>query len=191
MKNIAIALYLKQVQQHRIPITILFLSSLEMRGLASVVAIAAAQAAAPHGYACIDPPINGLPFCDNKNTIASRVADLLSRMERADKMNLLASKPGTDMCGAQDQGVTSLGMPPVINLMEANSGVSAACYVDENQIPYCPTIFPAPLSLAASFNRTLFTQKGEVVGREARAFNNLNATRIYGVNVDLLGFGPE
>ena len=89
------------------------------------------------------------------------------------------------MCSAIDQGARML--PPLTNLIEANSGVSSACYVDGTGANYCPTIFPAALSMAASFNRTLWKQKGSVVGTEARAFNNLNVTRIYGVNVDLLG----
>ena len=158
----------------------------------SSFALTAANAALPSGYSCTDPAINGLPFCDAKQPVAARVADLIGRMQRSDKFNLLGSKPNTDMCSALDPGVSALKMPPVTNLIEANSGVSAACYVDNSTgTPYCPTIFPAPLSLAAAMNRTLWRQKGAVVGMEARAFNNLNGQRIYGVDVDLLGFGPE
>jgi xylan 1,4-beta-xylosidase len=160
---------------------------------AALTALAAATAPTglPSGYACADAAVKGLPFCDPALPVPARVADLLARLNVTDKFALLGSQPGTDMCGGQDPGVPSLGLAPVVNLMEANSGVSAACYVDGDGTPYCPTIFPAPLSLAASFNRTLWRLKGAVVGREARAFNNLRAARIYGTSVSLLGFGPD
>ena len=54
-------------------------------------------------------------------------------------------------------------------------------------------MFPSPLSLAASFSRSLWHKKGSVTGQEARAFNNLRVPRIYSPDnyVGLLGFGPD
>jgi len=99
-----------------------------------------------------------------------------------------------DSCSVIDGGAPRLGLTNVSQLIEVTGAVSAACYVDPaTSISYCPTVFPAPLSLAASFNRTLWREKGRVTGEEARAFNNLHGTRIYSdINfVDLLGFGPD
>ena len=56
---------------------------------------------------------------------------------------------------------------------------------------YCPTVFPAPLAVAASFNRSLMRLRGSTTGVEARAFNNLHVDRIYLNPVDLLAFGPD
>lgn len=106
----------------------------------------------------------------------------------------MGSRNHTDGCSVIDAGVPRLGIPPMVMLVEINSGVSSSCYVDQstNQTR-CPTIFPSPLNLAATFNRTVWRAKGDVVGTEARALNNLNVSRIYSADakVDLFGYGPD
>lgn len=79
-------------------------------------------------------------------------------------------------------------------LVEANSGVASSCYVDPvSGAASCPTVFPAALAMAASFNRTSWRLKGQIVSDEIRAFNNLRVPRIYGPLglVNLYAFGPN
>jgi beta-D-xylosidase 4 len=92
-----------------------------------------------------------------------------------------------------DAGAPRLGIPSLNGLIETNSGVASSCYVDAGGASYCPTIFGAPLNLAASFNRSLWFAKGQVVGTELRAFMNLGVPRIYApyALVGPFGYGPD
>jgi beta-glucosidase-like glycosyl hydrolase len=151
---------------------------------------APASAYTPHGQACQDPATQGFPFCDPALPVATRAADFISRLTVAEKIGLSGTFVG-DICAGVDGGVPRLSVPPLSCLIECTGAVSSGCYVDENGINYCPTVFPAPLSVAASFNRTLMYVRGLVTGSEARAFNNLHVNRVYGNPVDLLAFGPD
>ena len=145
----------------------------------------------PHGQACQSAATQILPFCNPSLSIADRVFDLVGRLNLTEKYFLMGTMPGTDMCAGVDRGVDRLDIPPISNLIECTGAVSSNCYVDSTGTSYCPTVFPAPLSIAASFNRTLMRLKGTVTGQEARAFNNLAVNRVYGNPVDLLAFGPD
>jgi beta-D-xylosidase 4 len=162
-----------------------------MHGTLLLSALIGFCAATPHGQACLDASSAGLPFCDPSQPLAARISDLLSRLTLAEKIGLSGTLPGTDMCAGVDAGVPRLGIPPLSNLIECTGAVSSNCYVGDDGTSYCPTVFPAPLAVAASFNRSLMRLRGAVTGMEARAFNNLNVSRVYGNPVDLLAFGPD
>ena len=61
---------------------------------------------------------------------------------------------------------------------EGLHGLGAHC-LTYNGSTRCPTIFPAPPTLGATFNRTLLHRAGEVISTEARVYNNYNGTRSY------------
>lgn len=147
----------------------------------------------PNAHSCLLENVTGMPFCDPSREIPDRVQDLLARLTVDEKIGMMGSSPGTDICNIVGSGVPRLGVAPMAMLVEANSGISSSCYIDDSGVSHCPTIFPAPLLLAASFNRSLWRAKGNVVGVEARAFNNLNVSRIYDAasKVDLNAFGPD
>lgn len=112
-------------------------------------------------YGCSEGNVSyGLPFCNISLSIDARVDDLVSRLTLDEKLGILGPDPnsGTSVCNMMDYGVERLGIPTYLNLLETNSAVSAAC-VSEN---VCATNFPSPAAMAASFNRTLWHQKGEV-----------------------------
>ena len=143
----------------------------------------------PHGFGCLTPETSSYAFCNTALPVAARVASLVSLLTTEEKIGLTGAAFG-DSCAVIDAGAPRLGFVNVSQLIEVTGAVSAACYVDATTgTSYCPTVFPAPLSLAASFNRTLWREKGRVTGEEARAFNNLHGTRIYSPIdfVDLLG----
>ena len=166
--------------------------ALRLRLLALLASSASAVQYSPHGQGCVDASTQSLPFCDPRLPRAARVADLVGRLTLDEKIGLTGSAFG-DMCSDIDAGVPRLRIPNVTQLIEVTGAVSSSCYVDAAGVSFCPTVFPSPLTLAASFSRRLMRLKGAVTGAEARAFNNLHVPRIYSEDnfVDLLGFGPD
>ena len=144
----------------------------------------------PHGFGCQIPATANRLFCDPTAPLAARQADFLVGLSLQDKIALTGAAGG-DPCSVVDGGVPSYGLVNVSQLIEATGAVSSDCFYDAAGTGYCPTVFPAPLALAASFNRSLMRYKGAVTGQEARAFNNLHVKRVYGNAVDLLAFGPD
>jgi hypothetical protein len=61
-------------------------------------------------------------------------------------------------------------------IQEGLHGLGAHC-LTYNGSTSCSTIFPAPPTLGATFNRTLLHRAGEVISTEARVYNNYNGTR--------------
>jgi beta-glucosidase-like glycosyl hydrolase len=61
----------------------------------------------------------------------------------------------------------------------------------------CATLFPSGLNLGATFNRSLWRAKGEVVSTEQRAMNNINWYRAVHPErpskwlIGLAGYGPN
>ena len=53
------------------------------------------------------------------------------------------------------------------------------------------TVFPGPMGVGASFNRTAWSTKGEVISTEMRAFNNHYGKRGLGHYTGIAGFGPN
>jgi hypothetical protein len=81
-----------------------------------------------------------------------------------------------DSCNMMDHGVPRLGIPPYMHLVETNTAVASACLA-----PFkCSTNYPGPPGLGATFNRSLWYMKGEAMGLEMRAFNNLQWHRATG-----------
>ena len=119
----------------------------------------------PHGFGCIDGPTVTLPMCNTALPIADRVNNLISLLTTEEKIGLTGSFNG-DLCSDIDAGVPRLSIPNVTQLIEITGTVSSSCYVDAGGVSYCPTVFPAPLALAASFSRPLWRQKGSVTGVE-------------------------
>ena len=144
----------------------------------------------PHGFGCQVPATASRIFCDPAQPLAARQADFLAGLTLAEKILITGAAFG-DSCSVVDGGVPRYGITNVSQLIEVTGAVSSDCYYDDQGGAFCPTVFPAPLALAASFNRSLWRYKGAVTGQEARAFNNLHVKRIYGNSVDLLGFGPD
>ena len=126
----------------------------------------------PSGYfeGCLTVS-KSLPFCDASLPTPARVKDLVSRLTLEEKMGLLGPdvkrKPLVDACSFMDSGVPRLGIPRYTHLVEDNSGAGGDC-IAENK---CPTNFPGPTGLAASFNRTLWHTKG---AKHPNALNPIN-----------------
>jgi len=150
----------------------------------------------PHGHACLDAASQKLPFCDPTLPLEKRLADLISRLTLDEKTRLLGPDPLHNTCTFVDYGVVRLGIPPCnkktyyntttnnklfkkktklkenkkkdTHLVETNTAVASDCITPET----CATTFAGPAMLAASFNRTMWRDKGRVISDEMRAMNN-------------------
>jgi beta-D-xylosidase 4 len=144
----------------------------------------------PRGHACL-PPNGQWPFCNTSLSVEERVAWLLSNLTTLEKLGLIGADPAYNACPLVDAGVARLGIPKYMWLDETNTGIASGCAAPGR----CATTFPSPAGLAASFNRSVWRMKGEILSTEQRAMNNLHWTRFspnqepFFIGVD--GFGPN
>lgn len=104
-----------------------------------------------------------LPFCNASLGFAARAADLVSRIQAADrKYALLATTSG---------GVPSLGIRPFQWWSEGLHGVRCGHGVTCGP-NVTTTVFPQPIGTAAAFNETLWRAIGAAISGEFRAFAN-------------------
>ena len=87
------------------------------------------------------------------------------------------------------QAVPSVGLPRNMWLVETNTGVASMCRKPGG----CATTFSGPNGLAASFNRSMWYAKGDVMSTEMRAYSNYNWHRAKGLYylIGFTGFGPN
>lgn len=115
----------------------------------------------PLGVACGDPQHDAYPFCDVSLPIAERVADLVSRVRSEDKAALLTAR------GWPQGNVTALpylGVPAYDWGLNCVHGVQSTCVNGT-----CPTSFPNPNGLGATWNASNVLWMGMKIGLEARA----------------------
>jgi beta-D-xylosidase 4 len=153
---------------------------------------AAAKAAAgrrrpsvpPQYHGCLEPNATRLRYCDSSLSAAARVEDILTRLTIDEKIGLLSPHDAPEYCRCLTAPVTRIGLPSWTWLSEVNSGAAGGCS-GKNGTGRCPTVFIGPAGVAASFNRSSWWAKGDVVSTEMRVQNNLNS------DVALSGFGPN
>jgi beta-glucosidase-like glycosyl hydrolase len=91
-----------------------------------------------------------------------------------------------DKCKLTGDGATTgggpileLGIPKYSWNTEALHGLAAACLTIGGKTR-CPTVFPAPPGLGATFNLSVAHGMGETIGDETRAMNNFHGCRARG-----------
>uniref|UniRef100_A0A0G4GTQ1 Fibronectin type III-like domain-containing protein n=1 Tax=Chromera velia CCMP2878 TaxID=1169474 RepID=A0A0G4GTQ1_9ALVE len=143
----------------------------------------------PNGHACTTEKSKKFAFCDRTKPIDERVEDLLKRLTLKQKIAAISPNPELgDTCTTHTTAFEDLDVPKTVWLSETNSNVAAACLGPKG----CPTHFPGPMGMGASFNRTAWWQKGFVFGKEQRAYANQNWHRENtGDLLMLTGFGPN
>jgi hypothetical protein len=138
-------------------------------------------AALPAEHACLpNGPASHMPFCDTSLQIPQRVENLIANLTFKEKSGLLGA--GTTSCAFMDAGVERLGIPVYTWCVESNTGAGGICLEPGR----CQSTFPGPTGLAASFNRSVWRSKGEVISTELRVMNNLGGMRGGGPN-DYIG----
>jgi beta-glucosidase-like glycosyl hydrolase len=144
----------------------------------------------PAYQGCITDKAKSFKYCDMTLSAEERVDALISALTSAEKIQLLAPNPSLgSTCNDHTGGVERLDIPNYMWLVETNTAVAAACLGPDK----CAVVFNGPLGLAASFNRTVWEEKGRVISTEMRAFNNLHWPRGTGPEdfIGLTGFGPN
>ena len=129
----------------------------------------------PFAHGCLPGgPASALPFCNPALSTAARAKDMVGRMKLTDKCKMTGD--GATVGGG---GIDSLGLSAYSWNTEALHGLAAAC-LEINGTTRCPTVFPAPPGMGASFNLSLAHAMGAVIGDEARAMNNMHGCRARG-----------
>ena len=148
----------------------------------------------PNWQGCTTALAKALPYCDATKSIDERVDWLVANLTLAEKIRAISPQPDLgDACGVHTCGKPSIGLPNYFWLTETNTGVAAKCYTADPSDPFhCAVTFVGPMNMGASFNRTSWHAKGDVLGTEMRAFNNLAWMRSNEANlIGLTGFGPN
>lgn len=139
--------------------------------LLSNAAWAAAFAPGPAGASSnlrsgnVDAGVVARPWLDARQPIEQRVAELLGALTLDEKVHLMygVRPPATSPAAGYIPGIARLGVPPQI-FSDGPVGLR-----DSASNPRRATALPATVSLAASFDPTLATAYGRLLGNEARA----------------------
>ena len=145
-----------------------------------IIAIAATVAwvaCAPLYHGCLDNVSRALPYCDTRLGHEKRVDDILMRLT-VDELVSLLSPTRPPYCGCTTKSVERIGIPSYKWLTETNTCAAGAGKQS--------TVFVGPLNMAASFNRSSWWMKGDVISSELRITNNRGTGE-----AGLTGFGPN
>ena len=118
---------------------------------------------------------------DAVDCVSSQVDDILGRLNLTEKI-ALGSPTHNPFCECHTTPIPSAGLPDYKWLTEVNSCVDTACAGAGR----CPTTFVGPNNMAASFNRSSWWLKGDVISTDMRALNNAGSG-----TVGLTGYGPN
>jgi beta-glucosidase-like glycosyl hydrolase len=152
--------------------------------LCGAIAASAASAAAPAGglpnyHGCATPLALSHSYCNLSLSHLQRVDSLLALLTLEEKVGLIAPDPSMgDTCFAHIHAIPRVGLPEYGWLVETNTGVASQCLGPGR----CATTFSGPTGLGASFNRSVWSQKGNVLSTEMRAFSNARWIRGIGTS---------
>eukprot|EP00944_MAST-04C_sp_MAST-4C-sp1_P013117 g13117.t1 len=144
----------------------------------------------PAYQGCVTDKAKTFKYCDMSLSVDERVNALISALTTAEKIQLIApNKSLGSTCNDHTGGVERLDVPNYMWLVETNTAVAASCIGPDK----CAVVFNGPIGLGASFNRSVWKQKGRVISTEMRAFNNLHWPRGTGPEdyIGVTGFGPN
>ena len=129
------------------------------------VCLLAAAASLPNGQGCQTSVAQAFPYCDLALSVDERVQDLVARPTLKEVVSRLRSS-------ALAPGIDSIGLPPQNYRVEGVRGLEAYCMKVKSQL-VCPTYFPAPQGMLATFNTSVWSSFGTSVGEEARVWTNM------------------
>ena len=116
---------------------------------------------------CAHGPLAKFPVCDASLPYRERAVDLLRRLTVEEKLQLM---------GNASPGVPRLGLPTYEWWSEGLHGLASShgvSFADSGNYSSASS-FPMPIGLGATFDDRLVYRMGDVIGTEARAFNNVN-----------------
>ena len=141
----------------------------------------------PRYHGCADASSLALPYCNASLPWAERVADIVPRLNVTEKIGLLSPHDPPNYCRCVAQPVPRIGLPGWQWLTEVNSDVINCLH------GRCGTSFVGPAGIAASFNRSSWWAKGDVLSTEIRVHNNVAdpGTPVTENKVALSAYGPN
>ncbi len=148
------------------------------------------NALTPTYHGCVTEKAKTFKYCDTSLSYEERLESLISELTLEEKVNLIAPDSALgSTCNDHTHGVERLDVPPYMWLVETNTAAASKCYAEN----VCATTFNGPIGLGATFNRTVWFQKGQVISTEIRAFNNKNWPRGTGDKdfIGITGYGPN
>jgi hypothetical protein len=98
-------------------------------------------------------------YCNNTASLDTRAEALVNAATLSEKLSMLP---------ATNNGIPRLGLPAFV-YTECLHGLKIDCDEDGQA---CPSIFPAPIALAATLNDSLWSSVGGTIGMENRALYN-------------------
>jgi hypothetical protein len=124
----------------------------------------------PNWMPCEVEPAKSMPFCDHTKPTAERVKNLLSLMTQE------------ELCGQTYDKMHPIAKVPSWSGYNWNTeclhGLGGICH-EVNGTTRCPSVFPAPPAMGATFNLTIAHELGRVISDEIRAYSNSNGHRSY------------
>jgi len=147
----------------------------------------------PNYHGCTTDVAKTLPYCNTALSFEERVSSLINSLTLDEKISLISPDDRYDTCPIVVSDIPRIGLPRYMWLTETNTDVSSACVSKDR----CATTFIGPTGLGATFNRTVWRAKGDVISTELRAFSNINWYRGIGSNpwgfylIGIDGFGPN
>ena len=114
---------------------------------------------------CSLAPQSGWQICNPTSPIDARAADIVTRLSQADKIVALSSNY---------KSLSSVGLPSWNWWSEATHGING---ITGNPSVHTQSNTALPITTSCSFNRTLWRATGNQLGREARAYANMDAVQ--------------
>ncbi|WP_088104783.1 glycoside hydrolase family 3 C-terminal domain-containing protein [Halalkalibacter urbisdiaboli] len=136
----------------------------------------------PYALAQVEPgapceQFSDKPWCDPTLAPNERAGLLLQAMTNTEKFQLMQGDTDDAHTGA-NSGIERLGIPTV-HFTDGPAGVRAGSVLESKP----GTALPAPISLAATWNREMANQHGSLVGIEAKLRGN---DVVFGPNVNIM-----
>jgi hypothetical protein len=116
----------------------------------------------PIPRAC-EPPHDKYPFCNPKLALDQRVDDLIKRLTLEEKPYLLIARE------SPKGNISRLGIPEYDWGGNCIHGVQSRCGFGSDGKQRCPTSYPDPNFLGASFNKSVWLGMGKTIGVELRS----------------------
>ena len=124
------------------------------------------------------------PGLSHTTPCSERVDDIVGKLNLTEKI-AFGTPTKKPFCACHT--APTAGLPDYKWLTETNSCVDSPCH--PGAPGKCATIFVGPNNMAASFNRSSWRAKGDVVSTDLRAFNNIGDAMLGGSKSHGLGAG--
>ena len=119
--------------------------------------------------ACLPGKTDSFPFCNVSLSIEERVENLISLLNDDEIPPLLTAREGGGGSPGPPGNISRIGLPEYDWGVNCIHGVQTTCGTTTNGTIVCPSSFPNPNSLGATFNRSMFREIGSIIGVELRS----------------------